>query len=401
MSKIDALWKQRFQQYLVDIRRYTKYILNDHIKLVLIFAIGGLAYYYQQWLSTLTPAFPSAVVIAILMGLILTTGQIQTFLKRPDLVFLLPLETKLQPYFKKSFWFTFTIQLYILLFATGAAAPLQVKVMHDSYSNVFVFFLLLLILKVVNLGMSWWAVWFEEKWAKWTDYIVRFFLNAVFTYFLFSHAYAFFTGIVAVIMIALAIYYRSLTKRKPIKWEKLIDLEEKRMGYFYRLANLFTDVPQVKERIKRRRYLDWLVARIPFRQSATYHYLYTRTFLRSGDYLSLLVRLTVIGGFLIVAAPFQYGNIVVVLFVVYMTGFQLLPLWKQHKQILWLSLYPVEAKERKKAFLDVWKKALYVQILVLAIAVAFSNLVAALLSMAAGAIFIHLFIHAYVNKKLT
>ncbi len=102
-------------------------------------------------------------------------GQIQTFLKRPDLVFLLPLETKLQPYFKKSFWFTFTIQLYILLFATGAAAlTLHVKVMHDSYSNVFVFFLLLLILKVVNLGMSWWAVWFEEKWAKWTDYIVRF-----------------------------------------------------------------------------------------------------------------------------------------------------------------------------------------------------------------------------------
>ncbi len=75
MSKIDALWKQRFQQYLVDVRRYTKYILNDHIKLVLIFAIGGLAYYYQQWLSTLTPAFPSAVVIAILMRIDFNHGS--------------------------------------------------------------------------------------------------------------------------------------------------------------------------------------------------------------------------------------------------------------------------------------------------------------------------------------
>ena len=40
MSKIDALWKQRFQQYLVDVRRYTKYILNDHIKLVLILRLA-------------------------------------------------------------------------------------------------------------------------------------------------------------------------------------------------------------------------------------------------------------------------------------------------------------------------------------------------------------------------
>jgi ABC-2 type transport system permease protein len=38
---------------------------------------------------------------------------------------------------------------------------------------------------------------------------------------------------------------------------------------------------------------------------------------------------------------------------------------------------------------------------VLAIAVAFSNIVAALLSVAAGVIFIHLFVNAYVNKKLT
>ena len=45
------------------------------------------------------------------------------------------------------------------------------------------------------------------------------------------------------------------------------------------------------------------------------------------------------------------------------------------------------------------EKALYVQILVLAIVVAFSNIVAALLSLAAGAIFIHLFVNAYVNKN--
>lgn len=105
--------------------------------------------------------------------------------------------------------------------------------MYDFYLNVFVFFLLLFILKVVNLGMFWWVVWFEEKWVKWIDYIVRFFLNVVFMYFLFFYVYVLFIGVVVVIMIVLVIYYCFFIKRKLIKWEKLIDLEEKCMGYFY------------------------------------------------------------------------------------------------------------------------------------------------------------------------
>ncbi|TYR78994.1 ABC transporter permease [Priestia megaterium] len=400
MSKIETLWKHRFQQYLKDTRRYMKYILNDHLKLVLLFAIGAGAFYYQQWLDTLSPAFPSALFIAVLLGLVITSGQIQTFLKRADLVFLLALETKLSPYFKRSFLFTLTIHLYVLLIVTAIVAPLHVKVTNDSYQTVFLFFILLVGLKVINLAVAWWFSYFGERPSKWIDYVVRFFLNGAFTYFLFVHAHPLFPVVMGIIIVGLAFYYRSLAKGKPLKWEKLIELEEKRMSLFYRLANLFTDVPHVKEQVKRRLYLDWLLVRIPFKQAATYRYLYIRTFLRSGDYLGLLVRLTVIGTILLFATPFEYGNVVVVLVVVYMTGFQLIPLWKHHKQVIWLSLYPLQIHDRKQAFLKVFQSALYMQIIILAAVLAVSNMMVGLAGIVAGIIFVRLFITMYVMKKL-
>ena len=75
------LWKERFRHFLKEIRTYGKYVFNDHLKFIFVFIIGAGAYYYQQWLQTLTPAFPISWVMAILLGLVLTTGCIQTLLK--------------------------------------------------------------------------------------------------------------------------------------------------------------------------------------------------------------------------------------------------------------------------------------------------------------------------------
>ena len=112
-----ALWKERFRHFLKEVRTYSKYVFNDHLKFIFVFIIGAGAYYYQQWLQTLTPSFPTALVMAVLIGLVLTAGSIQTLLKEADLVYLLPVEEKLKPYFTKAFLFTFMIQLYIIAIA--------------------------------------------------------------------------------------------------------------------------------------------------------------------------------------------------------------------------------------------------------------------------------------------
>jgi len=48
-----ALWKERFRHFLKEVRTYSKYVFNDHLKFIFVFIIGAGAYYYQQWLQTL------------------------------------------------------------------------------------------------------------------------------------------------------------------------------------------------------------------------------------------------------------------------------------------------------------------------------------------------------------
>ena len=114
-------------------------------------------------------------------------------------------------------------------------------------------------------------------------------------YLLFSNAALYLIIAAAVILFGLSVYYKQQTKEKGLKWKYLIDQDERRMTSFYRLANLFTDVPKLKNQVKRRKWLDSLLVQIPFQQDQAFTYLFMRTFLRSGDYWGLFVRLTVIG----------------------------------------------------------------------------------------------------------
>ncbi len=121
------------------------------------------------------------------------------------------------------------------------------------------------------------------------------------------------------------------------------------MMLLYRIANMFVDVPALKERVARRKWLDFILAMIG--EKRTYLYLYTRTFLRSGNYFGLYVRLLALGGVILYFIPFLYGRFIVSLIFLYLIGYQLLTLWKHHRMKIWLDLYPVGGEEKKKDFL--------------------------------------------------
>ncbi len=138
-------------------------------------------------------------------------------------------------------------------------------------------------------------------------------------------------------------------KGKPLNWEYLISEEGKKMMLLYRIANMFVDVPALKERVSRRKWLDFILSMIG--EKRTYLYLYTRTFLRSGNYFGLYMRLLVLGGVILYFIPFLYGRFIVSLIFLYLIGYQLLTLWKHHRMKIWLDLYPVGVDEKKNDFL--------------------------------------------------
>lgn len=344
-----ALWKERFRHFLKEVRTYSKYVFNDHLKFIFVFIIGAGAYYYQQWLQTLTPSFPTALVMAVLIGLVLTAESIQTLLKEADLVYLLPVEEKLKPYFTKAFLFTFMIQLYIIAIVAAALAPLYFQQMKQTGAGYIWLVLAFVIVKAWNLFVAWEKSFLTDQNVQRADWFIRFILNGLFVYFLVERTSVMFIGGIVLLMVLYLVILYQMVKGKPLNWEYLISEEGKKMMLLYRIANMFIDVPALKERVSRRKWLDFILSIIG--EKRTYLYLYTRTFLRSGNYFGLYVRLLALGGVILYFIPFLYGRFIVSLIFLYLIGYQLLTLWKHHRMKVWLDLYPVRGEEKKKDFL--------------------------------------------------
>lgn len=404
MLMIDAkkLWKQRYNQYFTEISRYLKYMLNGHLMIALMILIGGLSMQYSSWLENLPREFPAFLLISVLLAFPLTSSQIQTLLKEPDIVYLLQVENKLTPYFQKAFVSSLLFQSYILVVLLAALGPLYFKVTENSFYALLVIFFVLLLQKVWNLLIAWNVNYFTEKWSRNVDQIVRFFINFSLTYLVIKEAnFLFIVGIIVIMMILL-IYFQRATSKKSLNWDRLIELESRRMITFYRIANLFTDVPKLKERTKRRKWLDWATRFIPYHQFNTYGYLYLRTFLRSSDYFGLYLRLVIIGAALLYYLPLKNGTLLITLLFVYLTGFQLMTLWREHSLKLWVDLYPVSGDRRLASFLRLIVTLLIIQSIVYSLLVLASGLfMQALMSIIITIGFSYLFVYIYIKGRIT
>jgi ABC-2 type transport system permease protein len=368
--------------------------------IVLIFLIGSLTFYYQQWVKTLDESFPAEVIMAVILGVFLTYSPVYTFLLEADRVFLLPLESKLTKYFWRSGIVSFVLQAYILLMVLAAMMPMYVQVSGSTYRTFFYFVFLLLLLKIWNLATRWRIQYYVEKNVHRTDSFVRFCLNSVFLYLLFVLASKFLLIILFIIMLGLYYYFFQNSKKKGLKWEEIILLEQNRLTGFYRIANLFTDVPKFKDEVKRRKWLDWLARKIVFQQNNTQLYLLTRTFLRSGDYLGLVIRLTVIGGLVIYYWDFIYGQFLFLLLFLYLTGFQLLPLKNHHQNVLWIDLYPIDNEQREKSFKKILRWVLLLQTSVFSLLfVLKGDWILFIIGMGIGVFFSLVFVRYYSLKK--
>ncbi|WNF24015.1 ABC transporter permease [Mesobacillus jeotgali] len=395
------LWKERFGTFAKETGSYLRYIFNGHLVIVVLFLLGTAAFYYQEWIATLQPDFPAAWIIALVLASILTYSPIQTFLTEADKIFLLPLETRLNDYFRKSIVFSLSLQSYLLLMVLAVLMPLHVKIHDADFKSFFILLIALILIKWLNILIRWNVQYFIEKNVRLTDSVIRFCINVVLLYFIFSGAQLIFVAVPIAALILLNLYYQKQAKDKGLKWEQLIEDEERRMNAFYRVANMFTDVPKLRDRTKRRKWLDWLVNVIPYRQDLAFSHLYLRTFARSGDYFGLLVRLSLIGGAALYFLTYGPGQIFLALLFMYLTGFQLLPLWNHHQNKLWVGLYPVPEKARKKSFTSLLLGIMIFQAALFAAAVLIKGeWLSALIVLASGIAFSLFFVYFYSQSKL-
>ena len=395
------LWKERASGRMKALGRYLRYIFNGHLVIVLLFLIGTAAFYYQKWIETLSTDFPAELILAVIIGFFATYSPVYNFLLEADRVFLLPLEEKLKGYFLRSGIASFVFQGYILLMVLAVLMPIYAHVSNNGFSSFIPFLAVLLIVKCWNLAITWKINYYVELSVHRWDIVVRFFLNAAFSYLLFKQANVIILFIIALIMCLYYYSFSARTKKMGLKWDQLIDQEEKRMASFYRLANMFTDVPKLKDTVKRRKWLDLLISRVSFSQDKTYLYLFSRTFLRSSDYLGLFLRLTVIGALGIYFISFGLGQILLSVLFLYLTGFQLLPLWNHHQNKLWVDIYPVASKYKTASFHFLLMIILTIQSIVFALFILVKGeMFISLLTLFAGLAFSYIFVYFYGKNRL-
>jgi ABC-2 type transport system permease protein len=251
------------------------------------------------------------------------------------------------------------------------------------------------------MASQWKIGFFTEGSFHLFDKVIRFCLNTVFLGLYLSGANPLILLVLSVVMSFYLAYFHSLSKRKGFKWVDLIKSEENRMMQFYRIANLFTDVPQLKDTVKRRKWLDFLLRKITFNKEHALLYLISRTFLRTGDYFGLSARLSIIGFTAVYLVGNSAGGLLVSILFLYLTGFQLLPLWTHHDNKLWINLYPVPENTKKWAFKRLIMIVLSVQSMIFSISHAITEgQLRAFATLVASILFSYVFVTYYLVRKL-
>nr|WP_054757035.1 ABC transporter permease [Liquorilactobacillus satsumensis] len=120
---MNKIWENRLKKYQKMLLHYSKFVLNDHFVIALLFFVGGLGLAYSNFLQTL-PAHPfwwEKPLVLILLVLFLRAGSLATLLQEPDTVFLMPQEHNLPLYLKRAVAHSVLLAEFFQLFFLVAA----------------------------------------------------------------------------------------------------------------------------------------------------------------------------------------------------------------------------------------------------------------------------------------
>lgn len=309
------VFSQRRQVFISQCLKYLKYVLNDHFVLFLLLGLGFVMVQYSQLLANLPKEtlLLQVLVVVLVLGLGFS-GDFTAYLEKPDQLFLL---------------------------AKEEAVLAQVKQAHKR--GLLVWSLLELVL-VAFL----WPLAKGLGWELWQFGLL----------------------LVMSLVIKVWIFQRRLNgllSQRGLVWPLALDHDRRQRQGVLKFFSLFTQVKGISQTVKRRAYLDDLLDLFP---KQTWIYLYTRAFLRSGDYLSLSLRLLILS--LLAIGLLQQDMIATALVLLfnYLLLFQLLALYGHYRYQYLTQLFPRPLKEKKKS-LKTFLNGLFLGILSLQLVLAF------------------------------
>lgn len=339
--------KKRQTTHTTRMMKYMRYVFNDHFVLVLMFLLGGVGFYYSNFIQTLEVGTVwGRVAVILVLTVIVSFGGLATLLEEADVVFLLPKEKELPNYLRQTFKYSLIFPYIIEALITGFLMPLIVIGANGEFSHFF--FYVLMIWSCKWLLMSLEVGWLYQGQRKHKQ--VQHF-GVLFLVFIHSSLMLFVSPFFAILPLILSFVFVIRNGKKPLPtfdWEYAVKIEKQRMHRIYQFISLFTDVPEISSNVKRRKYFDGILTKINKKKENTYLYLFARSFLRGSEYSGLTLRLTLVGIALSIFIQQEFVVLGVGVLFIYLIGFQLIPLYEQFDYMLMTRLYPVAKLVKKK-----------------------------------------------------
>ncbi|WP_429971015.1 ABC transporter permease [Fructilactobacillus sp. Tb1] len=369
---MNEFFKIRLNAHLKEMSRYLKYVFNDFFVIALMFFIGALGLVYSNFLKTVVAGqWWEKIVIILVLIIGLQFCGLATLVKKPDKVFIAPKEYDFKAYLKVAFGYSLIMAVLVQLLVVFILMPFIMASAGWSITAIVELLALVLILKwniMVNHLADLFLDFPKSTLAKAMVNVIMPLIALVIAFYVNLSA-----GILISLLFAVALQIMLTRRAKLIDWNYLVASEQRRMSVIYRFFSLFQDVPEVKPKIKRRRWANPIFKLVKQNHQQTFTNLYLRTFIRDGEISSLFFRLTIIGFLVIVFAKNDVLSVCIYDLFIYLVVFQLIPFYKVFDDNVFVHIYPISEKIRMDNFRRVVRTMLMFEILVLTIGMLISG----------------------------
>lgn len=279
---MNDIFKKRRSIYYTQNLKYLRYVFNDHFVLFILLAIGVLAVQYARFLQQDQLNTTEKIVVLIVVSTVsLLIGKLATFIEEADAVFLLAKEEEI----KKELQLAIRRSLILPVVVSVTLVVISIPALQFPIYIDLIWLMLLIVIK---------GILFTFK-------VNRF------------------------------------SPKGNLEWSALTKYEDNRQARLLKIYAMFTNVKGLTTGAKRRKYLDFL---LPRHASGVYSYLYSRTYLRTGDYFGLTLRLLLIALIGIIFIPSFVTILIFITVINYLLLFQFLALREAYIYQPLLKVYP-------------------------------------------------------------
>ncbi|RMC24221.1 MULTISPECIES: ABC transporter permease [unclassified Lactobacillus] len=350
--------KKNFQQSL----KYLVLVFNDFFVLALIFLFGALMFWYAQSMKVMPEnLWFYRPIVGALLSLPIFVGKLVTLIQPADLQFLLPEDENMLIYLAPMLKYSLLVPVICLLFLAGILFPFAtIKALVPSLTYVIAV-LAVLAAKILQLKVMEYNLFFTRKVSLIT---VNLLFLAIFTFALIWPQTIY---IIAILLIIILLFL--LLKPQNVTlfdWRYAVKQEQNRKSQIYNVFSMFTDVKEKVPKIKRRKYLDFLLPKSLAKENPN-GFLYRRSLLRNPENLNLLVRMTAFAVLISWLVQNWLWALGLSCLVVFLTVYQLLPMASEFDDNIMYRIYPIESAKRGQDLVMVLALALIMQWLIISL----------------------------------